>query len=827
MHLQPGEQLLRAYPTFERATRGPVTPDSLPATADTGAWVPSGKPSLDYDLLYYSVKTNPNRKLLVVKPYLMIYNAGLSLQKNEYKFEKIYKWFFPRSTVLDSLADFMINTAGEKPQLIDSVLLQKDAENLRSVYFSQGYFHAEVKYDVVPCEQCLDSNQARVVFSVIENEAWVIDTVVWRVKDAEMGSLLQAADSSCLLKAGDLYNEGKLTAERARIGSFLRNSGYFQFKPAMVEYDLDTLQLHQGDTPPADARITHFRRLRLTITIAQPQTVFHVRHLTFLVEPSHLKITDVPLPFRPDQLTPELRKEYGIPSNLIADSLHLMLKIYERSMHDLNVNQIARRFAVKEGNLFRVDDERQTLKRLQDLGVFRFTLFDYEVIDSIGAVDVTLKAQMTERFQFKAGIEGFSQNDQSLRTNLPGLGGNLSFRDKMLFKAGEKLDLSTTGNLSFLYIREENVWRTFWELGAKASLSVPKLMLPFMGRRNLTQLSPATNFAVNYNSQNRSLYDRTILGVNWNYSLFHNKHNTRSRSSISPYLINFIQSHLDPAFRAEINAITNPFLRSFTTLDFQPRFSSRFNYKYTWSDYTSTRAHSTHFIQPQFEFGGNTPYLIDRFFKPDNSYADGRIDSIYYGQYFKMSFEAKNYHPINRKAEFVWRVFAGGAAPWNFSRQVPFDSRFFAGGTNSLRGWASNTLGPGVWKRSDELNTNDPTANFLISPGGEVSFEANAEFRMNVYKYIELAIFTDAGNVWFLPTSDFAFESGRLSPTNFYQLGWDVGLGLRFDFSFFIFRLDVAQQLYAPDLEDFVVKSLIKDLGGDRYQLNFGIGYPF
>jgi hypothetical protein len=50
---------------------------------------------------------------------------------------------------------------------------------------------------------------------------------------------------------------------------------------------------------------------------------------------------------------------------------------------------------------------------------------------------------------------------------------------------------------------------------------------------------------------------------------------------------------------------------------------------------------------------------------------------------------------------------------------------------------------------------------------------------------------------------------------------------LRMDFDFFLFRVDLAKQIYAPDVQRFVIKSRGDDLGGNRFQLNFGIGYPF
>jgi hypothetical protein len=53
----------------------------------------------------------------------------------------------------------------------------------------------------------------------------------------------------------------------------------------------------------------------------------------------------------------------------------------------------------------------------------------------------------------------------------------------------------------------------------------------------------------------------------------------------------------------------------------------------------------------------------------------------------------------------------------------------------------------------------------------------------------------------------------------------DMGLGLRFDFSFFIFRLDAAVPFHDPMTVD---KWFDKDVFNfNNVILNFGIGFPF
>ncbi|MEZ4686820.1 MAG: BamA/TamA family outer membrane protein [Bacteroidia bacterium] len=79
----------------------------------------------------------------------------------------------------------------------------------------------------------------------------------------------------------------------------------------------------------------------------------------------------------------------------------------------------------------------------------------------------------------------------------------------------------------------------------------------------------------------------------------------------------------------------------------------------------------------------------------------------------------------------------GGSLPIAKTVVTPPESRFYSGGTSSMRGWLSRTLGPGTFPLED---IQDPNAavnlSSLFALGGEYILEANAEFRqegMGVY----------------------------------------------------------------------------------------------
>ena len=103
--------------------------------------------------------------------------------------------------------------------------------------------------------------------------------------------------------------------------------------------------------------------------------------------------------------------------------------------------------------------------------------------------------------------------------------------------------------------------------------------------------------------------------------------------------------------------------------------------------------------------------------------------------------------------------------------------------------------------------------------------QASIENRFPIYSFLLGSFFIDAGNVWLRkPSNDFL--DGEFKFNTFYkQIAMDLGFGLRFDFSFFILRLDAAVPFHNPtkpnewfSQQEFNYKHAI---------LNFGIGYPF
>ncbi|MBY0424990.1 MAG: outer membrane protein assembly factor, partial [Cytophagales bacterium] len=155
----------------------------------------------------------------------------------------------------------------------------------------------------------------------------------------------------------------------------------------------------------------------------------------------------------------------------------------------------------------------------------------------------------------------------------------------------------------------------------------------------------------------------------------------------------------------------------------------------------------------------------------------------------------------------------------------PYEKFFFSGGSNSVRAWRPRRLGPGTYDpgRKDNGAIDDKN-----EQPGEIIIEANVEYRFPIYRFIEGAFFIDAGNVWKNPISQDNRDGVKFSGSFYNQLAVGAGIGLRLNFSFLIFRLDLASKVWDPAYKNIGDRFVLNRLAQpDQTLINIGIGYPF
>lgn len=148
------------------------------------------------------------------------------------------------------------------------------------------------------------------------------------------------------------------------------------------------------------------------------------------------------------------------------------------------------------------------------------------------------------------------------------------------------------------------------------------------------------------------------------------------------------------------------------------------------------------------------------------------------------------------------------------TRQVYlFSKSFFAGGPNDNRAWTAYSLGPGSSQTTNEFNE----ANLKLG--------LNLEHRFNLFGNLNGAFFVDAGNIWNV-FDDVETEGATFDNfSSLKDIAIGSGLGLRYDFSFFVFRFDVGFKTYNPANE--TQNRWFNEYNFTNAVYNIGINYPF
>lgn len=826
-HLNQGDLLLKSTPRFE------------------------GNASLSSEVLLEGVKTLPNKQFLNgPKLKLALYNMGMDLEKDSGFVKRVYRRFDPKENYAKGTSDMLTQNLGEEPVLIDRKQLQEDAENLQKIYFSEGFFQAKVKARIV--RSAANPKVAEVVFKVQERVPYIIRNVKYDTQDSALLAILDSSRGKSILQTGVRYSDQKITTERQRISNLLRNLGYYRLTVDSIRFSLDTFRTAALDTAQMRQRVQQLqlgkrptaRQLKKTvqtreekhyidITVLLPDyaDTYSISRVNATIRKPGQTEQDDKVVFNMARLTPFVRKAYGLSNRWSNTDYDVYITTLPGIARELNLNLVARRILLHEGQPFSLQSGRKTQQLLQGMGIFRNIILTYTPIDSNRTLIANLEMPLLRYFNFSVGTEASITQDARLgNSNVPGVGLSLSARNRNAFKHAENLEFIGSGNLGFYTASPGAPTETFSQVNLRANFSIPRLWPLETPRRNFINFRPTTTIGVAYNQEIRQQFTRQSVNAELQYAWFNIPFSNRAQMSYSPLSFLWVQSdttRIDSFSRRAFPGVDANIVQ-FILRDFRPRYNTKSTFYYTYSaNYGQSRTHPSWWIRPGVEMGGNIPLLIDYLTRQTGSVragsiSDGLVDNRFlYGNFLRASFEGRFFFPLGNDAEVVTRVFLGWSASLFFpSRIIPFENRFYAGGINSIRGWQSGTLGPGTYQFPSESRFNN-----LIAPGGEYALEMNYELRFKVISFLRGALFADAGNVWFNPNSTFD-QRGVFKGSNL-QLGVAAGIGLRFDFSFFIFRLDLGQQIYAPDIQRIVVVSWPRDIGGTRLQYNVGIGYPF
>ena len=336
---------------------------------------------------------------------------------------------------------------------------------------------------------------------------------------------------------------------------------------------------------------------------------------------------------------------------------------------------------------------------------------------------------------------------------------------------------------------------------------------------------PRTDVELSYNYQRRPEYTRNMIGANfgWSWSSQSNKYYFR----VVPLQINIV--NLPVYSNAFMESLTNPFVREAYKNHFE--FGLGFDVQYS-SDPNVNPANSFFKADLQVDVAGNLLSAFNRFMPVDSS-GFRTIWNSPYSQFARAELSLAYTWKFGRdnKQAVAVRGLGGLGYAYGNSAKMPFERLFWAGGSNSLRGWTARSVGPGSSQMDETFSIPNQT--------GDMRLEANIEYRFPLFSIFRGAVFADWGNVWNLSrTGDHeSMEGGSTEDQTAEELSYfswknmlrtsafSAGAGLRLDLNFVVVRFDIGIKLYDPAEQRWPNIRTWFRRGG--YAFQFGIGYPF
>ena len=786
---------------------------------------------LDLEEMENIIKQKPNRKILRIIPFHLTVNNLVDPEKARIAKEKEEEERKSKSEKLEAQGkkplaiDFItwrewLLNIGEPPVLLDTLLTKKSSKQLELYLFKKGFFNVSVSDTTI-----YKKKTAKVFYTIKTQQPYGIRNVNYIINDSVLEKYIRADIPNSFLKKNHNYDEDIITKERERITATLKNNGYYHFAKEYLFFAIDST--------------FGKKEVDISIEIKNPET--RIKDTIIQSKHQQYRISNVFVQTNFDQ-----KKSNGIAN---GDSVFENVMFLDNGNLSCSANILTQNIFVKKGDIYGQRNMDETYKKISDLKVFKLINIYYEdaknpTTDTLG-LNCYILLSPTIKQSFSTEFTG------QYRSGNPGVFGNLVYTNKNSFGGAENLEIRLKGGLEaqkqfndnnkLIDLKQDYAFFNTRELGPEITLYVPKFLFPINPQGIFKYFKPKTTIVAAYNIQARPDLIRQIVNLSYG---FVSKHTTITHFWY-PAELNLVDvSKRQPYFDQTMERYKN---NQYILRSYQDHITAGGKYIFLYNNQSLRKNKDFNFLRGSVEGAGNILQGIYSLAKSQNKNENSDyilFNKTPYAQFVKVDVDFRYYKIINEKNNVVYRVAVGAGKPLKNLGVLPLEKSYFGGGSNSIRAWAARTLGPGSYRDTSTSGTNPLKI-------GDINLESNLEYRFPLYKFIKGALFVDAGNIWLFSNKD--NEKDR--PDGVFKIqeidkaipriALGAGLGLRFDFSFFIFRFDLGVKLRDPMLNEndrvviqhifdkswrneyYVNKYNSKDNPYKLMTLNFGIGYPF
>lgn len=730
-----------------------------------------------------------------------------------------------------------LEKSGDAPVVIDDGKTKKTSERIKQWYAKRGWFNTKIKYSMT-----IDSTKkkrAAMTYNVTRFKPYYVDSIQKIISSPVVDSLFEETKDKSFIIADKQYAVSDFNNERDRLTIQFRNSGLYYFDQDYIGFEADTVNTGH----------------KANITYLIPDRKITVGDTTY-TEPFKVhKINEVRIVT--DYSFANRNKKWKDSASYNGYTLFSYDKL------KFKPKAITNAISITPNKIFKDIDRTLTYNQISDLRIFKYPNISYQEdprdttgTGLIATVLLTPQKKYTADFKFDTYTSVIQQI---------GIGFSSSLIMRNIFRRAEILEISGRGSIGSSKDAADSNSNFFniSDVGGDIKLSFPRIVFPLTTNKLIPKyMSPFTSISLGVNAQNNIGLDRqnfnAIYSYQWKPSkikinkldLFNVQYvrnlNTNNYFNVykssydrlneialnSGYLFNdptsqmleipnettsFINEAIDinnnlnltPQEVIDVNSIEE---RANRLTEDNLIFASNF----TWIRDTREGIFDRSFsrMRLKLESAGNILSGIAKLSGLKKS-SDGNYETlgVVYSQYLKFEGDYIKHWELNNNNVLAIRTFGGIAVPYGNSKSIPFTRSYFAGGANDNRGWRAYDLGPG--SSGSVLDFNE--ANLKIA--------LNAEYRYTILGDFKGAFFIDAGNIWNV-LDDIEKEESRFnSISDLKEIAIASGLGLRYDFGFFVFRFDIGFKTYNPALPEGA--RWFKQYNFANAVYNIGINYPF
>jgi outer membrane protein assembly factor BamA len=792
--------------------------------------------------------TPVNKKILGIPFRLHLYNLSKDdptqpfdqwLDKKPKRKERLSKWLSDKQ--VNQLRDYKLNfnawlrKNGEAPSLVDSSKIALTNSLFEQYYNNLGYFNVRstAKTDSI------GEKKASIQYTIETGEVFTLDSISHVAGSKDIDSLYRAHLDKSFLKQGNPFVVEKFDNERSRLIDVFRNNGIYNFQQRSIRFKAFKDSLGIDTKIPVTVEIKNAQK-RVQDTLKEvPYRIQKINSIAVYVE-------------NPEQAV-----------SVYTDSIQAgNIKLFSIGKLKYNPKVLTDGIKIQLNSPYSYQERTATYRYFNELQNFKYPSIVYTPAQKDSTLlNAAVYLSPKERFSVGADFDVSHSNIQDIGISL-----GTSLISRNVFRGGEILEVGVKGTLgaSRDVAEQKNSFFNLFEIGGNIRLRVPRVVAPkwienlfFPNKEVKTSIALGVSLQENigldrqsftgnfeYNWKSSSIYSFNFKladiefvenkAVQNYFNVYRNSYD-RLNTIVKalPNNATYLNEEGNLGIPSEANTFIQDVINDETSLDPTNENYTRVsninerknrltaNNFIVGSSFTFLKNNQESIIDENFSQLRLKVEVVGNILNSILSISGAEVDSdgnriifnLAPSQYFKSEVNYIKHWQVGRERIFAFRGFTGIALPYGNSNSIPFTRSYYAGGSNDNRAWQAYKLGPGSSSGVNEFNE----ANFKVA--------LNLEYRYPIIGAIKGAFFIDAGNIWNINNNVPDLEQSLNSLRDLNQLAVGTGFGIRYDFDYFVFRLDTAFKTFDPSLAKN--QRWGSQVALKKAVFNVGINYPF